>query len=98
MRIPASHPALPGHFPDHPVVPGVVMLEAVTAALSPDAGGAPHVSGFPMVKFLAPLSPEQDFEVVFTVKRPGQMAFEVIANGEKLAIGTLVCDAGYAPV
>ena len=97
MRIAASHPALPGHFPGHPVVPGVVLLEAVVAALPLHAGATLRVTGFPVVKFLAPLLPEQEFEVVFSVKRPGQMTFEVVANGEKLASGTLACEGVHAP-
>jgi 3-hydroxymyristoyl/3-hydroxydecanoyl-(acyl carrier protein) dehydratase len=92
MRIAASHPALPGHFPGHPVVPGVVLLEAVVAALPQHAGATMRVTGFSVVKFLAPLLPEHEFEVVFNTKRPGQMMFEVVANGEKLATGTLSCE------
>jgi 3-hydroxyacyl-[acyl-carrier-protein] dehydratase len=89
MRIAASHPALPGHFPGHPVVPGVVLLEAVAAALPQHAGGAMRVTGFPAVKFLMPLLSEQEFDIVFSAKRPGQSAFEVVAGGQKLASGTV---------
>jgi len=89
MRIAASHPALPGHFPDHPVVPGVVLLDAVVAALPRHTGGTPHVTGFPAVKFLALLLPEQEFDIIFAAKRPGQSAFEVVAGGQKLASGTV---------
>jgi 3-hydroxyacyl-[acyl-carrier-protein] dehydratase len=89
MRIAASHPALPGHFPGHPVVPGVVLLEAVMAALPHHSGGVMRVTGFPAVKFLMPLLPEQEFEIVFTAKRPGQSAFEVVAGGRTLAGGTV---------
>ena len=28
-----THPSLPGHFPGQPVVPGVVILDAVQAAI-----------------------------------------------------------------
>jgi 3-hydroxymyristoyl/3-hydroxydecanoyl-(acyl carrier protein) dehydratase len=93
MRIAASHPALPGHFPGHPVVPGVLLLEAVLAALPQHAGGAPRVTGFPAVKFLAPLLPEQEFDIVFAAKRPGQSVFEVVAGGQKLASGTVSHEA-----
>jgi 3-hydroxymyristoyl/3-hydroxydecanoyl-(acyl carrier protein) dehydratase len=96
MHIAASHPALPGHFPGHPVVPGVVLLEAVLTALPQFAGAAARVTGFPVVKFLAPLLPEQEFEIVFSAKRPDQITFEVVADGEKLATGTLACEGIHA--
>lgn len=67
-KIPASHPALPGHFPGHPVVPGVVILSEVWDALLASAGRPLRCTGWPSVKFLAPLAPEEPFtiDVVFT--------------------------------
>jgi len=89
MQIPASHPALPGHFPGHPVVPGVVLLDAVVQALPQHAGYATRVTGFPAVKFLAPLLPQRVFEIGFRTKRAGQAQFEILADGEKLVSGTV---------
>jgi 3-hydroxyacyl-[acyl-carrier-protein] dehydratase len=94
MRFAASHPALPGHFPGHPVVPGVLLLDALLAALPAHVGGTVRVTGFPVVKFLAPLLPERDFEVALAVKRPGQASFELLAGDEKIASGTVA----YEPV
>ncbi len=90
MRISASHPALPGHFPGHPVVPGVVLLDAVVEACARHAGGPVRVTGFPAIKFLAPLAPGREFEIVLAAKRPGQATFEIVAGSEKLANGTVV--------
>jgi 3-hydroxyacyl-[acyl-carrier-protein] dehydratase len=89
VRFATSHPALSGHFPGHPVVPGVLLLDAVVNALPAHVDGAVRVTGFPAVKFLAPLLPERDFEVVLAVRRPGQASFELLAGDERIASGTV---------
>jgi len=99
MRFAASHPALPGHFPGHPVIPGVLLLDALVNALPAQVGGAVRVTAFPAVKFLAPLLPESDFEVVLAVKRSGQASFELLAGDRKIASGTVAYEllAGASP-
>lgn len=89
MKIPATHPCLPGHFPGHPIVPGVVLLDAVLAALPAHAGAAVRVRALPNVKFLAPLLPDQEFTVHWRSRQPGQSAFEVTAGESRLASGTV---------
>ena len=58
----ADHPSLPGHFPGTPLVPGVVILDEVVAALAEWRQNS-HLSGIRSVKFLAPLKPEQPFTI-----------------------------------
>jgi len=89
MKIPATHPCLPGHFPGHPIVPGVVLLDAVLAALPAHAGVAVRVRSMPNVKFLAPLSPGQEFEVHWRSRQPGQSSFEVTAGESRLVSGSV---------
>jgi 3-hydroxyacyl-[acyl-carrier-protein] dehydratase len=61
FHIGADHPALPGHFPGNPVVPGVVLLDHVAAAV--ERAWGQRVGGFPHVKFQRPLLPDQAAEL-----------------------------------
>jgi 3-hydroxyacyl-[acyl-carrier-protein] dehydratase len=54
--IPPDHPALPGHFPGEPIVPGVVLLNEVLSAIP----GSVHI---PWAKFHAPLLPGEEFAI-----------------------------------
>ncbi|GAA0712727.1 hydroxymyristoyl-ACP dehydratase [Dokdonella soli] len=65
VRISARHPSLPGHFPGNPVVPGVVLLDCIAAAL--ERAGAGCFRRIVAVKFMAPLLPEQDAELNLTI-------------------------------
>ena len=57
----ADHPAFAGHFPGHPVLPGVVLLSLVMQALAEAPalqallGPSPGIS---QAKFLAPVTPQ----------------------------------------
>ena len=61
FRIDTAHPALPGHFPGRPVVPGVVLLDRVAAAVEREFGA--RIAALPQVKFLSPLPPDQEVEL-----------------------------------
>jgi 3-hydroxymyristoyl/3-hydroxydecanoyl-(acyl carrier protein) dehydratase len=53
----ADHPAFAGHFPGFPIVPGVLLLDAMLhAAESSDAGVVTEIAA---AKFLRPVTPDQ---------------------------------------
>jgi SAM-dependent methyltransferase/3-hydroxymyristoyl/3-hydroxydecanoyl-(acyl carrier protein) dehydratase len=58
----ADHPSLAGHFPDAPIVPGVVILDEVISALVERHKNC-QVAGIRAVKFVLPLRPEQQFTI-----------------------------------
>src|SRR5260370_37443496 len=60
--IDADHPSLLGHFPGAPVVPGVVILDEIVAALTEWREDS-RLTTIRAVKFLAPLKPDQPFTI-----------------------------------
>ena len=58
----ADHPSLPGHFPGAPIVPGVVILDEVAAALAEWRKDC-QLTQIRAVKFVLPLKPEQPFTI-----------------------------------
>lgn len=90
--IDAGHPALAGHFPGQPVVPGVVLLEQVLHAVS-RAGIDMPVTVLPQVKFIAPLYPMQAFTIHLRSDRPGRLRFECLREGEVIASGLLQAES-----
>lgn len=84
LRVEADHPALPGHFPGDPVVPGVVLLDRIASAIERDGGGA--LRGILAVKFLAPLRPGEDAEV--SLQRDGaRVRFRIERAGVAILAG-----------
>ncbi len=90
LRVPADHPSLPGHFPGNPVVPGVVLLDAVVARAQ-IVIGTRLLQRIPQVKFLAPLLPEQDARIEIAFDADSNRAkFRVLREALVLASGELV--------
>ncbi|WP_421989565.1 hypothetical protein [Roseococcus sp.] len=76
--LPADHPALPGHFPGRPIVPGVLLLDAVLQAAA--AFGAPP-RRILRAKFAAPVAPGDEVEIRFEPRASGRTAF-ICRRGE----------------
>lgn len=88
-NIPSKHPSLDGHFPDNPIVPGVVLLEEVIAALHKWIPGS-RIKGLTAVKFLRPLKPDNRFTIDLQEKVPGKITFNCRSEQQLLNTGTLI--------
>ena len=89
FTVPASHPALPGHFPGTPVVPGVVVLDHVLVATESLRQHAVRVSGLRHVKFHAPLLPQERADVALEADGDA-LRFQVTRDGQLIAQGSFV--------
>ncbi len=93
IRVPRTHPALPGHFPGRPVVPGVVILDHVIAAAQGRMRQPIRVLGLEHAKFSRPLLPEEEATVDIEV-RASVLRFTVAAEAGTIARGSFKLAVG----
>jgi 3-hydroxymyristoyl/3-hydroxydecanoyl-(acyl carrier protein) dehydratase len=86
LRVPATHPALPGHFPGRPIAPGVVLLDAVLRAAETWLGRALSVAVLVHAKFTAPLAPEEDARLELTLSG-AELKFTIARDEAPIAQG-----------
>jgi len=87
--LPAEHPAVAGHFPGNPIIPGAVLLDEVIAAATgqfqlPDSGCA--VSS---AKFLRPVRPGEELLIRLEPQVHGAIRFECRVGDDIALSGTL---------
>lgn len=87
VTIPHDHPCLAGHFPNNPVVPGVVILGVVLKTLREWDRRAIKVLGSPSVKFLSPLRPGEALAIRLETERVGEVVFTCTCNERTIAAG-----------
>jgi 3-hydroxyacyl-[acyl-carrier-protein] dehydratase len=91
IMVDPSHPALPGHFPGAPVVPGVLVLERVIAAAEHGYECGFTVRGVRVAKFQAPLLPGETARARIDLTAD-RLDFEVDCDGRKIASGSIAIE------
>lgn len=95
IRFASDHPALPGHFPGRPLVPGVLLLDAALAMIAAALPGT-TAAGIARVKFLAPVGPEQELVVCCGEPANGRVRFACLRDGATVIDGVAVLRPGAA--
>jgi len=80
----ADHPVFAGHFPGHPIVPGVLLLDWAQVAIEAQLGQP--LQALTEAKFHSPATPTDSLELDFEVT-PSSVRFEIRSAGRKIASG-----------
>ena len=89
VTIGADHPSLAGHFPGHPVVPGVVMLGAIMNAIREMTKEHIEFVGMPSAKFMSPLNPGEPLTIELDQQGDGATEFTCTTGSRLIASGCL---------
>jgi len=89
LSIGYDHPSLAGHFPGHPVVPGVVLLNEVLQTLRDGSAAPLVVTGLPMVKFSSPLRPGEVVTIHIDEEGAGRATFSCQVDARLIASGAI---------
>jgi 3-hydroxymyristoyl/3-hydroxydecanoyl-(acyl carrier protein) dehydratase len=95
ILVPLDHPAIPGHFPGDPVVPGVLILEELLLATGRWLGTAADIRRLQQAKFLAPLRPGEE-AVIDLARRGHSLQFSVRRGTDVIAKGAFGIEAQSA--
>lgn len=90
LTIAPEHPALAGHFPGAPIVPGVVLLDEALRAVQASGGRAPRNWRIGSAKFVKPVRPGELLTLEHELLPNGSVAFRVLSGAEPVARGVLV--------
>jgi len=89
LEVAPDHPAFAGHFPGHPILPGVVLLSEALAAIEAATGLAPPQWSLSSCKFLVPVSPGTPLTLAHERLAAGGVRFEIRGAEGVVASGTL---------
>lgn len=93
LELPWPHPALAGHFPGEPILPGVVLLDEALHAIEA-ASGATGPWRIGSVKFLGTIVERPTLTLEFDRAPSGLWRFALTDRGRPVAAGTVVEPSG----
>ncbi len=86
-----DHPALPGHFPGNPVVPGALLLSETLQAIEAELGRAPGPWRITAAKFLRPARPGERILIRCDRTSRGDIRFSCSVGDTEVLTGQVSC-------
>lgn len=89
FTVPPEHPALAGHFPGRPIVPGVVLLDHALDAIGSALGKNVGACRIESAKFLSPAAPGEALDITYETSASGAIRFTIRAGVRAVASGAV---------
>lgn len=89
VDVPRDHPAFEGHFPGHPILPGVLLLAEALAAVEAATATSACDWTVASAKFLGVVEPGARLAVTHAVQPSGGVRFEIREGERVVASGAL---------
>ena len=90
LRIADDHPSYTGHFPDMPILPGAVLIDAALDALARARGTGPACLEIKVFKFSSPVRPGDPLILEFQDLADGSMRMRIRSLERIVAAGVVV--------
>ena len=86
--LPPDHPVFAGHFPGTPIIPGVMLLDAVLHSMAA-SGIVVDGCAIDSVKFLSPACPGESLDIHHARTPGGSIRFELMNGSRRIATGSV---------
>ena len=93
LHIARDHPAYRGHFPEQPILPGVVLLDAAQRVIETECDLV--LNGLSVAKFHSPALPGDALTLDYIVSG-ASIAFDITCNARKIASGKFIIAAAIS--
>jgi 3-hydroxyacyl-[acyl-carrier-protein] dehydratase len=93
VEVPRDHPSFEGHFPGHPILPGVLLLAEAMAAIQAATSTAASDWALDNVKFVGAVEPGARLAIRHSSQPSGGVRFE-IRDGERVVASGALSKAG----
>lgn len=91
LRVPEDLAHLPGHFPETPIVPGVVQIDWVMRAIRRLTDLPVEILAIEALKFKQPLLPGDEFTLVVKTDGAGERyEFELLTGRATVSVGRVL--------
>ncbi len=84
-----NHPSIEGHFPNNPIIPGVVILNSIIKAMENEFSIKQHQYNILNCKFVSPVVPPANMQIKFKRRQENRIDFTASIDELTVSLGAI---------